>query len=93
MKAASEKIKDKLTLEEDAYSIKIDKEQKRKEKAFLERRGFRVIGDTIGVNYSVCVRNNRPRVKNVVERMKKIKRRMSLRQLLLLMSAFIQEIK
>jgi len=93
VKAASEKIKDKLTAEEDAYLIKIDKEQKKKEKAFLEKRGFRVIGDSIGVDYSRCVRNNRPRVKNVVERMKKMKKRMSLRQLLFLMSAFIQEIK
>jgi len=93
VKAASEKIKDKLKVEEDAYLIKIDKEQKKKEKAFLERRGFRVIGDTIGVDYSRCVRNNRPRVKNVVERMKKMKKRMTLRKLLFLMSAFIQEIK
>ncbi len=93
VKAASEIIKDRLTVEESAYLKKIDKEQKKKEKAFLESRGFRVIGGAIGVNYSLCVRNNRPRVKNVVERMKKIKRRMSLRKLLFLMSAFIQEIK
>ncbi len=93
VKASSEIIKDKLTAEENAYLLKIDKEQKKKEKAFLERKGFRVIGDTIGVDYSVCVRNNRPRLKNVVDRMKKIKKRMSLRQLLFLMSAFIQEIK
>jgi hypothetical protein len=93
VKAASEKIKDKLAVEENTYLIKIDKEQKKKEKAFIERRGFRVIGDSIGVDYSVCVRNNRPRVKKIVERMKKIKKKMTLRKLLFLMSAFIQEIK
>lgn len=93
VKAASEIIKDKLTVEEDAYLIKIDKKQKKKEKAFLEKRGFRVVGDSIGVDYSRCVRNNRPRVKNVVERIKKMKKKMSLRQLLFLMSSFIQEIK
>jgi hypothetical protein len=93
VKAVSEIIKDKITMEEDAYLKKIDKEQKKKEKAFLERRGFRFIGDIIGVDYSRCVRNNRPRVKNVVERMKKLKKRFSFRQLLFLMSAFIQEIK
>lgn len=93
VKAASEIIKDKLAVEENAYFKKIEKEQKKKEKAFLERRGFQIIGVSIGVNYSVCVRNNRARVKKVVERMKKMKKRMSLRQLLFLMSAFIQEIK
>jgi len=93
VKAASEMIKDKLGIEENTYFKKIEKEQKKKEKAFLKRRGFRVIGDRIEVDYSLCVRNNRPRIKKVVERMKKIKKKMSLRQLLFLMSAFIQEIK
>ncbi len=93
VKAASEIIKNKLDIEENTYFKKMQKEQKKKEKAFLKRRGFRVIGDRIEVNYSLCVRNNRPRVKKVVERMKKIKKKMSLRQLLFLMSAFIQEIK
>jgi hypothetical protein len=93
VKAESEIIKDKLNIEENTYFKKIEKEQKKKEKAFLERRGFRVIRDGIGVNYTLCVRNNRPRVKKVVEGMKKIKKKMSLPQLLSLMSAFIQEIK
>ena len=93
VKAESEIIKDKLAVEENAYFKKIDREQKKQEKAFLEKRGFQIIGDSIGVNYSRCVRNNRPRVKQVVERMKKMKKKMSLRQLLFLMSAFIQEIK
>ncbi|NIO48986.1 MAG: hypothetical protein GTN73_06075 [Candidatus Aminicenantes bacterium] len=92
VKAESEIIKDKLEVEENAYLRKINKEQKKKEKAFLEKRGFRIIGDSIGVDYSLCVRNNRLRVKQVVERMKKIKKKMSLRQLLFLMSAFTQEI-
>jgi len=93
VKAESERIKDKLNKEENTYFKKIEKEQKKKVKAFLERRGFHIIGDSIGVDYSLCVRNNRPRVKKVVERMKKIKKKMSPRQLLFLMSAFIQEIK
>lgn len=93
VKAESEMIKDKLNIEESTYFKKIEKEQKKKKKSFLERKGFQIIGDSIGVNYSLCVRNNRPRVKKVVERMKKIKKKMSLRQLLFLISAFIQEIK
>lgn len=93
VKEEFEIIKDKLAVEKNAHFKKIDREQKKKEKAFLERKGFRIIGDRIGVNYSLCVRNNRPRVKQVVERMKKIKKKMSVRQLLFLMSAFIQEIK
>jgi len=93
VKAASEKIKNKLYKEENAYFKKIKKEQKKKKKAFIERKGFRVTRDRIEVNYSLCVRNNRSRVKKVVERMKNIKKKMSLRQLLLLMLAYIQEIK
>lgn len=92
VKAASEIIKDKLAVEENDYLKKIEKEQKKKEKAFLEDRGFNIIGGSIGVDYSFCVRNNRPRVEKVVERMKKIKKKMSLSHLLFLMSAFIQEI-
>jgi hypothetical protein len=93
VKPEFERIKDKLAKEQNAYFKKIRKEQKKLEKAFLEKRGFRVVGDRIEVNYSLCVRRNRLRVKQVVEQMMKLKKKMSLRQLLFLMTAFIQEIK
>jgi len=93
VKPEFERIKDKLTKEQNAYYKKIRNEQKRKEKAFLEKRGFRVLGDRFEVNYSLCIRENRLRVKQVVEQMKQLKKKMSLRQMLFLMSAFIQEIK
>jgi len=93
VKPEFDRIKDKLAKEQNAYFKKIRKKQKKKEKAFLENRGFRVLGNRIEVNYSLCVRKNRLRVKRVVEQMKQLKKRMSLRQMLFLMSAFIQEIK
>jgi len=93
VKPEFERIKDKLAKEQNAYYKKIRKEQKKKEKAFLENRGFRVVGDRIEVNYSLCVRKNRPRIKQAVEQIKKLKRKMSIRQLLFLISAFVQEIK
>jgi hypothetical protein len=93
VKPEFERIKNKLAKEQNAYFKKIRKEQKKQEKAFLEKRGFRVVGDKIEVNYSLCVRKNRLRVKQVVEQMRQLKKKMSLRQFLFLMSAFIQEIK
>lgn len=93
VKAEYERIKNKLSKEHSAYLKKIEKEEKRKKKEFLQKRGFRFIRDKIDVNYSLFVQKNRPRVKQAVERMRKIKKKLSIHQFLALMLAFIQEIK
>ena len=92
-KAEFDRIMGALTREQNVYFKKIEKEQQKRRKAFLKKKGFRFIGDKIGVNYSLCVRNNRARVKQVVEAMRNKNKKLSLHQFLALMLAFIQEIR
>lgn len=92
-RAEFKRITHKLSKEQNAYFRKIEKEQKKISKQFLEERGLRFIGKKIGVDYARCVKNNRSRVKHIVESMRKIKRDLNLYQFLELMLTFIQEIK
>lgn len=88
-----DRIMSEITTEREAYLDRIEKEQEKKRKEFLESRGFRFTGDSMGVNYSQVVDNNRPRVEPVVETMRNKFRKKSLHQFLALMLAFIQEIR
>jgi len=92
-KAEFDRIKNELTREQTTYQKKIEKDQKKRKEAFLNKRGFRFFGDKIGVNYSLCIQNNRARVKQVVEAMRSESKKKSLRQFLALMLAFIQEVR
>lgn len=93
VKAAFESIKTRMADEQNLYLKKIEKEVENKKREYLEQRGFRLISDKISVNYGLCVENNRPRVKHVLEIMTKIDRKASLHRFLGLMLAFIQEIR
>jgi len=88
-----ERIRDKISRERNLYLKKMEKEQKKKRDEYLEKRGFKLIRDKMGVNYGFCVKNNRPRVKHIVEEMKKGQKRISLHRFLSLMLTFIQEIR
>jgi len=92
-RAEFKRITNKLSKEQNAYFRKIEEEQKKKSKQFLEKRGLRFIGKKIGVDYAQCIRNNRSRVKHIVENMRKIKKNLNLYQFLELMLTFIQEVK
>jgi hypothetical protein len=88
-----DRIMNEITTEREAYLERIEKEQEKKRKEFLENRGFRFTGDSMGVNYRLVVYNNSPRVKQVVETMREKFRKKSLQQFLALMLAFIQQVR
>jgi len=87
------RITDVINQEKEVYLQRIESEQEKKRKEFLEKKGFRFTGDRMDVNYRLIVLNNRPRVKQVVEAMRKESGKKSLHQFLELMLAFIQEIR
>lgn len=87
------RITDMINQEKEVYLQRIEKEQEKKRKEYLETKGFRFTGNRMDVNYRLIVLNNRPRVKQVVETMRKESGKMSLNQFLALMLAFIQEIQ
>lgn len=91
-KAEFERVKAQLGAEQEPYFKKIDKEREKNRRIFLEKRGLRLVGDGIGVDYQKSVQNNRPRVKQVFEEMLKKNENLNLHQFLALMLAFIQEV-
>ncbi len=93
VKAEFDRITSEIRREQEAYLRRIEKEQEKKRKKFLEEKGFRFMGDKMGVDYSLVVLNNRPRVRQAVEVMRKEFGKKSLRQFLALMLAFIQKIR
>ncbi len=92
-KAEFDRIMSEIAAEQEAYQQRIEKEQEKNRKEFLENRGFRFTGDSMGVNYGLVVQNNRPRVEPAMKTMREKYRKKSLRQFLALMLAFIQEIR
>ncbi len=93
VKIEFDRIRNQLAAEHKKYIKKIDKEQEKLRREYFKKRGFRFIGDKIGVNYRRSIINNRPRVKHVMTAMKKKNKKLFLHQFLALMLAFIQEIK
>lgn len=87
------RITDLINQEKEIYVKRIEKEQKKKRKEYLEKKGFRFTGDRMDVNYRLIALNNRSRVKQVVEAMRKEFGKKSLHQFVTLMLAFIQEIR
>ena len=92
-KAEFDRIMSEIKAEQEAYQQRIEKEQEKKRREFLESRGFRFTGDSMGVNYGLVVGNNRPRVEPVMKAMRDRFQKKSLHQFLALMLAFIQEIR
>jgi hypothetical protein len=93
IKAEFNRITLQIGEEQEKYFRKIEKKQRKIKEEFLEKRFLRFVGDKIGVNYTLCVKKNRPRVKEVMKAMRDSNRNMSLQKFLALMLAFIQEIK
>lgn len=87
------KISNKVIKERDLLLKKVVKELEKRKKIYLEKRGVRLAGNKIEVDYDFCVRNNRRRVTHVFELIKKINRNSTLYNLLSLMAAFVQEIR
>ncbi len=93
VKAEFDRITKEIQIEQEAYQNRMEKEQDKKRKEYLEKRGFRFTGETMGVNYRRVVQNNRMRVKHIMEAMRKKFGRKSLHEFMALMLAFIQKIQ
>lgn len=92
-KVEFDRITNAVNQEKEVYLKRIASEQEEMRKEYLAKRGFRFTGDRMDVNYRLIVQNNSPRVKQVVEAMRKEYGRKSLHQFLELMLAFIQQIR
>lgn len=92
VKAEFDRITQEIKREQEAYLRQIEKEQEKIRREFLEQRGFRFEGDSMSVNYSLVVINNRPRVKHIMDALRKEFGKGSLRQFLARTLAFIQGI-
>lgn len=93
VKAEFDRITNGIRREQEAYLRRIEKEQEKKRIKFLEEKGFRFMGDRMGVNYSLIVLHNRSRVKHVMEAMRQEFGKKSLHQFLAVMLAFVQKIR
>lgn len=93
IKAEFSSITQQIAEEQKKYFRKIERQQRKIKEDFLEMRILRFVGDRIGVNYTVCVKKNRPRVKNIMKVMRNNNKDMPLQKFLALMLAFIQEIQ
>jgi hypothetical protein len=92
-KAEFNRIADVINKEKKIYLHRIEKELENKRKEYLEKKGFRFTGDRMDMNYRLIVLNNRPRVKQVVDALRKEYGRKSINLFLELMLAFIQQIR
>ncbi len=93
VKSEYQRIINKLKIKQAFYLRRITEELKKNRKEFLRKKGIRLIGDKVEVDYEYCIKKNRQRLKQLFETIKKTKRKMSIYQFLNLSLAFIQEIR
>lgn len=93
VKIEFDRMRSLLAAEQKKLTQKINKEQEKLRRDYFVKRGFRFIGDKLGVNYRRSIINNRPRLKHVMTALQKNNKKLSLYQFMALMLAFIQEIK
>lgn len=72
---------------------KIERERRIQEKDFLFDTGLRYIGDKIGVNYGLLVKNNKERVKQVFQNLLNKSNGLNFQQFLSFLLSYIQEIR
>lgn len=75
------------------YLKNIEKERVIQKKNYLLKRGMRFIGDKIGVNYGLLVKNNQDRVKQVSLSMLKKSDSLNFQQFTSYLLSYIQEIR
>jgi plasmid maintenance system killer protein len=93
VKGEFEKIRTKLAKEQAKLLKKIEKSQEEEKMRFLESKGIRKFSGKLGVDYSLCVKNNQARVRHILEIMRDENKDLSLRHFLGLLLSFIQEIR
>ena len=93
VKSEYHRIINELKIKQAFYLRRITEELKKNRKEFLRKKGIRLIGDKVEVDYEYCIKKNRQRLKQLFETIKKTKKKMSIYQFLNLSLAFIQEIR
>ncbi len=92
VKPVYEAIKTRLAEEYEAGTQSVREGISGERKKFIESRGFVMEGKVIRVDYRKSVRNNRPRVRHVLEALQSIDEKLNLRRFLGLSLSFIQDI-
>jgi len=87
------KITGKIAEQQEAYLKKHAKKRKNLTRSYIESRGLRYYGEKIGVNYTLCVKNNRLRIKPLVEKLKDLDPKKSLDGFIKVLLSFIQRIR
>ncbi|MFC2168476.1 hypothetical protein ACFLRW_05770 [Acidobacteriota bacterium] len=93
IRAEFKRITGEIARQQTKYFKKIEKEQEVQKRDFLHSKGLRYIGDSIGINYGLLVKNNQERVKNVFQILLKESSGLNFHQFLSYLLSYIQEIR
>jgi hypothetical protein len=93
VQAEFERISARLAEEQDSRQKKSVLELESKKREFLESRGLCAIGEKLGINYGLVIDRNRPRLKPVLESIRKQNSDLSLRRFLDFLLSFLQQVR
>jgi len=93
IRAEFKRITSEITRQQRQYDKKIERESKVQKNDYLHKKGLRYIGNKIGVNYGLMVRNNQERVKQVFQNLQKKSNELNFQQFLSFLLSYIQEIR
>ncbi len=93
IRAEFKRITSEIARQQRRNDKKIERESKVQKNDFLHKKGLRYIGNKIGVNYGLMVKNNQERVKPVFQNLRKKSSGLNFQQFLSFLLSFIQEIR
>jgi len=93
VKPEFKRLTEKIFKKKESRLKKILKRLKIKSQEYFEKRGIRVRGDKVEVDYDFCVRKNRPRLRYIFDLMKRLRHKLNIYQFLAVMLSFIQEME
>lgn len=91
--AEYKKIREILFAEKESYLQNIEESLKMKDRQYIKQKGFMYYGKKLGIDYVTCVEKNRPRLKCVVEDIRKRYNHLSFCRFLELLVSFTQSIR
>jgi len=93
IRAEFKRITSEIARQQRLYDKKIERESKVQKNDFLHKKGLRYLGNKIGVNYGLLVKNNQERVKQVFQNLLKESSGLNIQQFLSFLLSYIQEIR
>jgi hypothetical protein len=90
VKEEFQKIVSAVAKKQEPYIKKIQAEEQKVKRRYLETRGFRLEGNSLFVNYSWVIRRNKDRVRSLVGSLRRETKGSSLQEFLSLLLAFVQ---